>query len=120
MPEYKSGTQHISKIDGRSVVGIFAVHGNVDEVGDISHPGAFVKTFQERSGRIQFLWMHDMFSPPVAVIKSLREIGRNELPKGVLSVAPDATGGAEVTREYLDTERGNEILAGLKAGAINQ
>ena len=45
---------------------------------------------------------------------------REELPAEVLAKAPDATGGAEVTREYLTTERGDEILSGIVAGAINE
>jgi len=30
------------------------------------------------------------------------------------------TGGLLVAREYLETERGNEVLAGIRAGAINE
>lgn len=125
--EYKIVPSFIKSIDGRTVTGIFAVHGNVDYYGDVSYPGAFSKTMQERgpagAGKIMHLWNHnmDMFAgPPVAVVKGLREVSRDELPEGVLKVAPNATGGAEVVREYLDTPRGNEVLAALKAGAVTE
>jgi HK97 family phage prohead protease len=120
MPEYKTSPQYIKSVQGRVVTGVFAVHGNVDGGQDRSFPGAFAKTFAEGLRRIKFLWMHDMWAPPTAVIKSLRELTREELPAEVLAKAPDATGGAEVAREYLTTERGDEILTGLVAGAINE
>lgn len=118
--EIKTTVHQIKAIEGRAVTGIFAVHGNVDNGGDRSWPGAFAKTFAERSGKVRFLWGHDFFSPPIAKIINLREVGRDELPEGVLALAPDAMGGAEVTREYLDTPRGNEVLEGIKAGAISE
>lgn len=118
MTEYKSGPQHIKSINDRTVTGLFAIHGNVDSVGDVSHLGSFTKTIAEGARGARFLWNHDFMSPPVAAIKSLREIGRDELPESVLAQAPEASGGMEVVREYLDTPRGNEILAGIKAGAI--
>jgi len=120
MPEYKTSPQFIKAIDGRTVTGVFAVHGNLDEGRDRSHPGAFAKTFAEGMRRVKFLWMHNPFDPPTAVIKSLREVSREELPADVLALAPGATGGAEVVREYLPTPRGDEILTGIKAGAINE
>jgi len=120
MPEYKTSPQYIKAIEGRTVTGIFAVHGNVDVGRDRSHPGAFAKTFAEGMRRVKFLWMHNPFDPPTAVIKSLREVSREELPAEVLALAPGATGGAEVVREYLPTPRGDEILTGIKAGAINE
>lgn len=114
-------------IDGRAVAGIFAVHGHLDAYGDISHPGAFAKTIQERGTRkVKYLWSHtfggyfDTPQPPTAVIKSIQEIGRDALPEGVLDVAPDATGGVEVVREYLNTDRGNEMLEGVSKGAITE
>lgn len=120
MREYKSLPQFIKEISGRTVTGIFAVHGNVDSGLDRSHLGAFAKTFAEQRSRAKFLWNHDFFAPPIATIKGLREVGRDELPAEALAVAPDATGGAEVTREYLDTPRGNEVLEGIKSGAITE
>lgn len=115
--EVKSLPGHIKNIADREVTGIFAVFGNIDSYRDRLWPGAFAKTLQERSGRIQFLWQHDFSAPAIAIIKSVHEVGREELPDEVLRRAPEALGGAEVVREYLPTPRADEILAGLKAGA---
>lgn len=118
--EYKAielETKEIAE-DGRTVTGIAAVFGNIDSGGDRIHKGAFKKTLKENATRIKHLWQHDMGAPPVAVIKELREIDRDELPAGVAKAWPEATGGLLVARKYLDTPRGNEVLAGVTAGAI--
>lgn len=117
MSEFKSGPQHIKAISGREVTGIFSVFGVIDSYSDRIWPGAFGKTIAERGAKALFLWQHDFGSPPVAVIKSLREIPRDELPPEILAEFPESMGGAEVVREYLDTQRGNEALAAIKAGA---
>jgi uncharacterized protein len=114
--EQKHAPQHIRKVDGRTVTGVFSVFGNRDSYNDVIHPGAFAKTIQERAGRIVHLWQHDMASPPIARVVGLRELSRAELPPEVLRDYPEASGGAEVTREYLDTPRGNEALTAIKAG----
>lgn len=114
--EMKVAPHFVKTIDGRTVVGIASVFGNLDSYNDRMWPGAFTKTLQERNGKIYHLWQHDFMQPAIAIIRNLREIGRDELPPEVLSAAPEATGGLEVTREYLDTPRANEILAGLNAG----
>lgn len=115
-PEFnKSVPQHIKEISGRSVTGVFSVMGNLDSYNDRIWPGAFLTTFSQRGSKALFLWQHSFDQPPIAKITNLREIGRDELPPAVLEAAPDATGGAEVTREYLDTPRGNEVLALLKS-----
>lgn len=112
-------------VTDRTVVGFFAIHGNVDAGSDRSHPGAFAHATDGRN-RVKHLWNHGggMFdqgqSPPIAAIKSIIEVGRDDLIPEVLSYAPDATGGALVEREYLDTPRGNEVLAGIRAGAITE
>ena len=118
--QIKATTHYLKSITGRSVVGVFAVHGNVDDGDDRSWPGAFAKTVTERFGKIRFLWGHDFSSPPIAKITNLREVAREELPPGVLEKAPEALGGAEVTREYLETPRGDEVLKGIESGAINE
>lgn len=120
MPEYKAQPQFTKEIADRIVTGIFAVHGNVDEGNDRSWPGSFANTTVNGRNRTRFLWMHQGGEPPVAAIKSVREVGRDELPTSVLGYAPNATGGVEVVREYLDTPRGNEVLTGLKAGTIDE
>lgn len=114
--ERKHSPQHIKRIDGRTVTGIFSVFGNLDSYNDVVWPGAFSKTMQERGSKIVHLWQHDMAAPPIAKITNLRELTRAELPSELLRDFPEASGGAEVTREYLDTPRGNEILATIKAG----
>lgn len=123
--EFKSLHAEPTAITDRTVTGIFAVHGNVDDGGDRSHLGAFANALAGRD-RVKHLWNHGGGwldrgqTPPIAVIKSIREVPREALPTSVLSFAPDATGGAEVEREYLDTPRANEVLAGIKAGAITE
>lgn len=120
--EYKAiqlETKEIAE-DGRTVTGIAAVTGNIDHGQDRLWKGAFKKTLQENAGRIKHLWQHDMAQPPVAVVKELREIGRSELPDTVKEQFPEATGGLLVTRKYLDTPRGDEVLAGVVAGAISE
>lgn len=114
--ELKTIPQHIKTVDGRTVTGIFAVMGNVDSYNDRLWPGAFSKTFAERGGKTKFLWQHNFDAPAIAVITTLREVGRDELPPEVLAAAPDATGGAEVVRTYLNTPRADEVLEGIKDG----
>ncbi len=104
------------EISDRTVKGFASVFGNVDDGGDIVHPGAFTKTLSEGLSRMRFLWQHDTEAPPTAAIKSAREVKRDELPTEVKSKFPQAVGGLLVERTYLDTPRANEILAGFKAG----
>lgn len=118
--EYKTVPLSGVDVTDRTVTGIAAVFGNVDEGGDITHPGAFKKTIAEQQGRVKHLWNHDFNQPPTAVVKDLREVGRDDLPADVRTRYPEAKGGLLVVREYLDTPRGNEILAGVKAGAITE
>lgn len=116
MAERKAAPHYIKAISGRTVTGIFSVFGNIDAYDDIVMPGAFAKTISERAGRILHFWAHDISDVPTAVVNSLREIGRDELPPEVLAAAPDALGGCEVTRTYLDTDDGNEVLTALTSG----
>ena len=120
MTELKSLPWAVKSINGRVVTGIASVFGVIDSYDDIVWPGSFAKTLREQAGRIKHLWQHDMWEPPIAVIKSLREISLDDLPDSIRAKYPEAMGGLEVTREYLETERGNEILAGLKTGAITE
>jgi len=120
MKEFKSFPIFCKTIKEREVTGICAVFGNVDEGGDRLHAGAFAKTLKEAGRRAKHLWNHDWQSPPIAIIKELRELGREELPASILQLAPDATGGLSITREYLDTGRAEEVFKGIQAGIINQ
>ena len=107
--------------DSRQVEGLAAVIGNLDDVGDILHPGAFTKTLQESKSRVKHLWQHDANQPPTAIILDLKEIrGREGLPSEVKSAFPDATGGLLVKRQYLDTPRGQEIFTGVQSKAISE
>ncbi len=120
--EYKAIQLDVKEIgeDGRTVTGLAAVFGNIDAGYDRLHKGAFKKTLNENGGRVKHLWQHDMGAPPIAVVKELAEVGRDELPADVRKQFPDATGGLRVVRKYLDTPRGNEILAGITGGAITE
>lgn len=119
--EYKSVPSFTSKdIDGRTVTGLAAIFGNVDAFGDRIFKGAFKKTIKENSKRVKHLWQHDGRVPPVAAIKEMVEVGRGSLPQEVKDAFPEAKGGLQVTRDYLDTPRGSEVLEGIKSGAINE
>jgi len=89
--------------DGRTLEGFCAAFGNIDQVGDIIHPGAFRKTLTERGGRIKFLWQHDPTEP----------IGR-------LVEAREDTGGLYVKAVISDTARGRDAIALLRDGAIGE
>lgn len=113
--EVKQTPQYTKAIEGRTVTGIFCVHGNIDDGGDRSWPGLFAET-----NRAQFLWMHKGDDPPIALIKSIRDIGRSDLPPAVLAKAPDATGGVEVVREYFDDPFSDRIFKAVQVGAIRE
>jgi len=115
--EYKASILMPSTVSDRTVTGIFSVYGNIDSYSDIAWPGMMAKTLNERGDRILHLWQHNMEEPPIAVIESLREVNRSQLPAETLVRAPEALGGAEVTRRYLDTPRGNEVLAAIQQGS---
>ncbi len=123
--EYKSFKAAMMGIEDRTVTGIFCVHGNLDAgdgwtMRDRSHPGLFGDFSVDGRKRAVFLWQHRSQDPPIATIDRLFEVAGADLPPAVKAYAPDATGGVAVTRTYLDTPRANEVLAGLKAGAITE
>lgn len=113
--EYKTVDTKVVGIDDRTVIGISSVLGVIDAGNDLLFKGAFVKTINDRGDRVKHLWQHDFSMPPVAAIQELKEVGRMELPEDMKKKYPQAKGGLLVKRTYLDTERGNEILAGLKS-----
>jgi hypothetical protein len=124
--EYKHSQKAITLgIDDRTVTGIFCVHGNVDSGDgwssrDRSHPGLFGDFKAGNRDRAVFLWQHNSNDPPIATIDDLYDVSAADLPPAVRLYAPDATGGVAVKRTYLDTPRGNEVLAGIKASAIRE
>lgn len=105
-------------INGRTVDGIAAVTGNMDDASDITHKGAFLKTIQERRKRIMFTFNHELEETPRARIDELKEIPRSDLPVQIKSQFPEATGGLFVRRTYLETPRGEEAFQGVITGAI--
>lgn len=118
--EHKSLPNAIKSVEDRTVIGIASVFGNVDSYGDVIWPGAYSKTLQERGSKVKHFWAHMWDTPPIAKVTGTREVGRDELPQSVLDMAPNALGGLEVTREYLDTERANEVLMGIRVGTITE
>lgn len=120
--EYKAGLSVVPEggIDGRTVKGLSAIIGNIDSGQDRIFPRAFSKTLKENGRRVKHLWMHEWLQPPTAAIKELKEVRRQDLPEQLQDQYPDAKGGLLVVRKYLETDRGEEILQGLKEGAINE
>ena len=103
--EHKTLSFEIKSVDyaGRTLEGFAAAFGNLDQVGDVIHPGAFRKTLTERGQRIKFLWQHDPTEP----------IGK-------LLEAHEQQGGLFVKAIISDTNRGRDALALLKDGAIGE
>jgi HK97 family phage prohead protease len=120
--ETKAADTVVVEVNDRTITGIVSVFGVKDSYNDIIKKGAFKKTIKENISRVKHLWQHDWREPPVAAIKRLWEEGKSKLPKIVKEKFPEATGGLFVTREYLKTPRGDEILAGIKSEppAINE
>lgn len=117
--ERKAVPQFTKEIKDRTVTGIFAVHGNIDAGGDRSWPGSFANISINGRNRVKFLWQHKD-DPPIAVIKEIKELARNELPAEVLSYAPDATGGVEITREYMSNTFAEWVFEGVSKSAIDE
>src|SRR5512139_2975068 len=103
--EHKTLTFEVKAIDytGRTLEGYAAAFGNLDQVGDIIHPGAFTKTLAECGNKIKFLWQYDPTEP----------IGR-------LMEAREDHGGLYVKAIISDTVRGRDALALLRDGAISE
>lgn len=122
--EYKRVPYFVKELDAatRTVTGIFAVHGNVDDGYDMSEPGSFAKRLLDGSRkRVRFLWMHDARNPPIASIKAIREVGREELPTAVLDWAPEASGGVLVTRKYYeDVPLSDWVFKAIQEGDVTE
>lgn len=120
---YKTLPYFVKEIDQktRTVSGIFAVHGNVDSGGDMSVNGSFGKRLNEGRSRVRFLWNHNSMNPPIASVKSVREVGVDELPAKVLEWAPEATGGMEVTRKYYsDIPLADWVFKAIEEGDVTE
>jgi phage head maturation protease len=122
--EYKKLPYFVKELDAktRTVTGIFAVHGNIDDGRDMSEPGSFAKRLNDGSrNRVQFLWMHNSYNPPIASIKDIREVGRDGLGDKVLAWAPDATGGVLVTRKYYEgIELSDWVFKAIEEGDVRE
>jgi HK97 family phage prohead protease len=121
--DYKTLPFFLKELDkkNRTVTGIFAVHGNVDSGFDMSVNGSFAKRLSDGRARTRFLWNHNSMNPPIASIKDVREVGRDELPAKVLEWAPDATGGMLVTRKYYeDIPLSDWVFKGIEEGDITE
>ena len=65
--EYKAVPTEFKAMDQGEYEGHFAVFNNLDDGDDISHPGMFTKTLQERRNRIKVFMAHDwskLIGPP--------------------------------------------------------
>lgn len=118
--EYKNLQTEITGIDDRTVTALFSVAGHIDDGDDRMMLGAFSKTLGERMDRVKVLWQHDITAPPIGVPVEVREVSRDQLPSSYLAKFPDALGGLVGKVRYLDTPRGNEVLVGIRDGAINE
>ncbi|GAB4203588.1 MAG: hypothetical protein OHK0022_27890 [Roseiflexaceae bacterium] len=117
MRETKSFPVAVKAVKDREVTGVFSVFGHLDSYMDVMHPGSFTRTLAERAGQIYHLWQHDFGSPPTAVITDIRELPRDQLPTEIRQRAPDATGGMEVTRRYLNNPKADWVLNAISEGS---
>ena len=121
---YKTLPYFIKELDAktRTVIGIFAVHGNVDSGGDMSVNGSFGKRLNDGNrSRVRFLWNHNSMNPPIASVKNVQEVEKSELPAKVTEWAPEATGGVEVTRKYYsDIPLADWVFKGIEEGDITE
>ena len=82
--------------------GYASVFGNVDLGGDVVVPGAFKRTLSHSGGAIPILWHHDP-----------------ETPVGLGVAASEDERGLKVKGQLdLNTQKGREMLSGLKMGYI--
>lgn len=105
------------------VEAIVSVFGVLDLYNDVIHPGAYIKTITERTGKIRVLDNHRIDSVLAAVGKPLqmRELRREELPPELLEKFPSATGGLWTLTQFdMDTPEGEGAFKRLKSGTINE
>jgi hypothetical protein len=112
----KSLPHVVKDISGRTVVGIASVFGNLDSYDDIAMPGSFAKTIRERGRKVFHLWQHDTTQPAIAVVERLQEVGRDALPREIQDAYPDALGGLEVARTYLEYGLATWVFDGIQKG----
>lgn len=113
----------ITDADEGIVEHVITVFGIVDHGLDISHPGSFTKTIQERGNQVLVLDQHRRDSAMAIVGKplSLREVDRADLPLKIQSEYPEATGGVLATTQFLmDTPEGKGIFIRIKEDALRE
>lgn len=100
--ETKSLPFELRDVDDAGIfTGLGSVFGNVDSYGDIVEKGAFADSLKQRTPRM--LWQHD-WTQPIGVWKSAAETER----------------GLQMTgRLVMETQKGREAHALLKAGAVD-
>jgi len=99
--------------------GFGAVMGSLDAYEEIIDLGAFDRSLAEHKGRIALCWQHD-WHEPIGKPDEIREVGRDELPQGLVDRFPEATGGLYFKSQVVDTRRGQDAKALLRAGAIDE
>ena len=110
--------------DSQGIVeAIWAVMGNVDGGNDVIHPGAFTKTFTERTPQVRLLDNHrtDSVMSALGTVLELKEMDRGELPAGLTDRYPEANGGAWGRFQFLlDTPEGKGAFTRIKQGAVKE
>lgn len=115
-----AGTSKVLDDEQMIVQAVVNVFGIVDDGNDMIHPGAFIKTLSESSGRVRILDSHSMWSTGdvIGIPREMREVGRDELPPSVLARWPEATGGLLVEMQFRDTERGRNAYDLISMGQL--
>lgn len=123
--EYKTFQAFTVKMDADQgiVEHLVSVFGVLDLGGDVTHPGSFTKTIQEREKDITVLDSHNRYSTKGVVGIPLRlwEVSKVELPQDVLDKWPEATGGLMAETQFLlETTEGKDVFTRIKAGAVKE
>lgn len=104
--EYKAVATEFKAVGDQGIYeGHFSIFGNVDDGGDVVHPGAFAKTIVERAKRVRIFYAHDwqkLIGPPPDILQE------------------DATGLYAKGRLTLDSFWGKEAWALMKDGALTE
>ncbi len=102
----KDFTLHVKDVsDEGTFIGYGSIFGNADSYGEIVEPGAFLKSLSRHAkekSKPLMLWQHNP-SEPIGVWDDLAEDGKGLKGTG---------------RLVLETSRGREVYALLKAGAV--
>lgn len=102
---------------------IVSVFGNVDDGGDVVHPGAFLKTIRENgpegTDRIRATWQHD-FWEPIGRPLAMAEVSRADLPETILQRVPDAQGGLRIVTKLSMTRRGQDAYTLLQDNVLRE